>query len=773
MHFFAVRTKELTTGATVTKAIRTQPPSGVSGVPIIEYSGAYPVSRLHLVDNSFPMDLSLYAYSEYNLGDMKSSARPAIAFTLVGSNPTNQTIRTSFMFNLPWGIEQDYDRPSSAVFKRINTPSAQACFTACQSESNCQSWTWTSSNCNLQSDVPLPGYRLGTSSGLKSTWAQSSSGNTLCLENTITSPGPAQGSIAICALSSSSPTFQTAADSYSSIWSSFSANGFFSGVSGKQATPTGAASISFDVLPRRTQSLTLTLSWYYPDRNYLTQTIGNYYTTLWQNAPSAADDLLDTNGAVTRLAQLHQPFFDSSLPDWLSDMYINSLSHIRSAFWTQDGRWRQWEAYDCVNVDSVHNDGERHVPYIMFFPDSTRSKMKSWAKWQQSNGMIQEQLACGCTAGIDPNFDVGCGRVMSDVSSMFIVYVWELYAWANDTQSLKEFYPNAKRAAQWHISVSQEFGIPYRLVSTYDILGLDQYNVTAYNSVFHLLAMKAAEKLATAMGDAAFATICSNAFKTAQISMDKYLWNSTAGYYNAYWGIPPHINPAPSGALQSDSFYAQVLAYSAGLGFILPDEAKARSHLAAERRINESPFGFLLMTGRYPYPGPWTDNAVWMMANPNWATLNIQLATTQQQVQDALDVEKQTIDWWRSELHDLWNVAGITGGLGYGAEGQPYITSHYGYFMSFWHTIFALSGQQANLPEGVMSFRPQLQAPFELPVVLPGVLGTLSMQSGSSFRITLNFGSLQLKQLQLVTLDGQTILCSQVNLKTGTPFTCS
>ncbi len=32
-------------------------------------------------------------------------------------------------------------------------------------------------------------------------------------------------------------------------------------------------------------------------------------------------------------------------------------------------------------------------------------------------------------------------------------------------------------------------------------------------------------------------------------------------------------------------------------------------------------------TGRYPYPGPARagDNSVWMMANPNWASINIHL----------------------------------------------------------------------------------------------------------------------------------------------------
>ena len=47
-------------------------------------------------------------------------------------------------------------------------------------------------------------------------------------------------------------------------------------------------------------------------------------------------------------------------------------------------------------LDSVHNDGERHIPYIMVFPDSVINKMRAWAGFQQADGMIQEQVRCGC-----------------------------------------------------------------------------------------------------------------------------------------------------------------------------------------------------------------------------------------------------------------------------------------------------------------------------------------------------------------------------------------
>ena len=33
----------------------------------------------------------------------------------------------------------------------------------------------------------------------------------------------------------------------------------------------------------------------------------------------------------------------------------------------------------------------------------------------------------------------------------------------------------------------------------------------------------------------------------------------------------------------------------------------------------------IVYSGRFPYPGPSSDNAVWMMGNPNWGTINLHL----------------------------------------------------------------------------------------------------------------------------------------------------
>ena len=127
-----------------------------------------------------------------------------------------------------------------------------------------------------------------------------------------------------------------------------------------------------------------------------------------------------------------------------------------------------------------------------------------------------------------------------------------------------------------------------------------------------------------------------------------------------------------------------------------------------------------------------------------------------QDVKQALEVGLKTIERYRSVIHDVWNVAGVTGGLGYDANGMPFTTSHYGYFMSSWHMVMALSGQKANVSEKSLTFSPKIDPPFILPVVLPGVWGYLqnnqyrtATEVKVSYSLVLNFGSLDLSSLSV------------------------
>ena len=428
---------------------------------------------------------------------------------------------------------------------------------------------------------------------------------------------------------------------------------------------------------------------------------------------------------------------------------------------------RQYEAYDCPDLDSIHNDGERHVPYIMLFPNAIRSKLAAWAHNQGANGMLAEQI-------LNKDPDSPQGRVMSDGSSMFLMYVLELLRWTGDRATLELYYPVVKKVAQWQMQVSATFGVPVGLETTYDILRFPSYTLSAYASVFHLLAMAATRELATAFGDTAFASEANQAFARAQTSMDALQWNADGGYYHAGWSQcdAKTMTCAKGEGVFADSFYAQVLAYTSGLGDLLKQPERLDSHLRYVWQQNcvhtndESGAiqpgclnGLVIMTKR---PVELTDLQVWEMATHNHVSLLLHRKRTQKRLgqqrqapspslEDILGLSEGTGTSYSQRINDQWNVAGIKTN-----DGFPSITSHYGYHMVAWHTPFAVTGQIVDLSGASksVSFDPLFTtcvdggAGYAFPVLLPGVVGVLTCHASSdggtpSYTLLLSKGTLQ------------------------------
>ena len=83
-------------------------------------------------------------------------------------------------------------------------------------------------------------------------------------------------------------------------------------------------------------------------------------------------------------------------PVWLQDVLENGLSFWRSGLYRCDGRLRQFESLDCIDIDSAHNDFQGEVPYVLFYPDLVENVMRACAKYQSDDGHIVETLAAGC-----------------------------------------------------------------------------------------------------------------------------------------------------------------------------------------------------------------------------------------------------------------------------------------------------------------------------------------------------------------------------------------
>ena len=357
------------------------------------------------------------------------------------------------------------------------------------------------------------------------------------------------------------------------------------------------------------------------------------------------------------------------------------------------------------------------------------------------SGMLNEFLSPGCFGPVGQWRNAAGGREMGDVTTLFIAEIYELYAWTGDMEFVSDMYPHVVRGMEWQIRRSPD-GLPQHLVSTYDIVGLDEYAFSTFNSVLHLLAMRATMRLAELFNDTA-------TFKTASTAHDKgaqllqaLLWNNDTRYYQSFW------DPTVDGShvVFADSLYGQVVSWTLGLGDLLPRQQMI-DHLYAEEQYNDSPYGLIVQTGREDINNT-QDNAIWMGGSQDWTTAAIRLGLG---LERSYPQAEKGMDNWRLRLRDLWNVWGLAGGIGIGMDGLHWCTSHYGFHMPLWHTPFAVSGQNYFAPHRSLTFSPAVQSPYSLPVLIPNALGRLDvveLADGSrQYTLTMALGELELDEL--------------------------
>jgi len=748
----AFRFKNIQTNETHARLIRTQPNHNFKGVDAIKYQGAYPVSKLELIDSSLTANVQLYAYSVFKAGDLNRSMTPAIIYSLNVENSKSYPLEVNFMFNAPLSAQVDHIRLSNNVIQQVPSTEYADCVAACDRNAQCASWTWKPTQngyaCFLYSDVGNNVYVSGTASGVRGKWTYGQNGP-LVVDRT--GNMPANGQYALWPFLSSDKTMSAVVDNdINNILGNFSLNGAWGQTQLSTSAVHGAVSVTTILQPGEKKTLSILFAWYFPHHNWLDLPLDNYYSLLFKDVLSVGQSLgvdkddSQLNIIIKDIKNVHDLYINSSIPEYLQDTLINSVSHVRSAMYFTNGDWRQWEANDCNDVDSVHNDHQRHLPYMLYFPETEKNKMYSWAKYQQADGMIQETLAVGCMGDTVP-YDRHGGRRMGDVTSIFILETLELYRWTNDSAFLKDMYPHVVAGIKWQLSVSSSFGLPEHLECTYDIPNMSQYPTTTFNSFLHLAVLRACAELALVMNDSTTYNLCYEPYGKAVSQINEMLWYSDSdetGYFLAYTGGQGEK------AIFADALYGQVLAFTYGLGPLYNISAMQK-HLDSEVRLADTPYGLRMLTGREPLTNP-QDNCIWMGGSQDWSVLKLWFGID---AKDALSQSEKSLNHVRETLHDQWNTHGIYGGDGYGIGGKPWVTSHYGFHMVLWHLPFALSGQYTNLPKGVLSFSPKIPTPFVLPVLIPKTLGSISgtqLANGqTSYSLTLSLGSLSLNELSV------------------------
>ncbi len=356
------------------KTLRTHPPDFAPSVEQIEYSGAYPVSRLVFSDSQLPVKLSLYAFSEFHLYEARESATPAVCFTFVLENPTEEDIEISLMFVLPNAIEGEYDLDGNvlALSKPGTTSDSGAMAVKADGDdllvTSVMAESWFAIQRDFWAYGEFPDYMRGPQK-----------------EN------PIDGAVGRM-------YYQPRLKRYGSI----------------------AAKTRLQ--PGEKKEVRYILAWYFPHRHHAGEHLGNLYTHLYADARDVAACVM---GRIPRtldaIADWHTLCFDNTFPHWLQAALVNSAATVaKTGMWFRDGRWRQWESFSCPAVEPIHIQFYRVLPYAWFFTDLRRSQMRGFAACQREDGYIQENLGRGTDV-----LDKPIGRMMGDACTTFILQAYQ------------------------------------------------------------------------------------------------------------------------------------------------------------------------------------------------------------------------------------------------------------------------------------------------------------------------------------------------------------
>ena len=790
-----------TAGTKFAKAVRTSPPPGIPAIESLGYNGLYPMSRLRLADAALPVEAELSMLSSFRIFDLNASNAPSASFVLNVHNPRSAAVDVALMLLLPFGRNAETDRSGGDMSNAATAPNATMCLKRCAATTGCRAWAFNDGKrmCFLKDKVGPTVWCPGVISGSMHTWSQASSG-VLSVTRACSGPLDSQcGGIAIGDGSGSGRIVSsTSASDAGSIWSDFEADGKLGASPLDPSASHGAFAARATVPAGANISIPLTLGWYFPQRTWTgedatstsveaTVLEGNAYAALTHSAAEAvAQAQAQLAPTLDAIQSLHNVLVvEPTWPTWLGENLVNSLSHARNAQLNSEGEWRQFESFACNNVDSIHNDFQRSRFYLWFFPASVKSKLRGWAKAQcgvgkstlvtnataaanggcteADDGMLQEQLACGCASPTQSLRDgFGCGRRMGDVTSNYLHYLLGYTRQTGDSALAAELHPTVQRAARWMMRNAAVDGLPNQLQMSYDQYELQEYSHTAYNALLYLSAMKSCVKLASLQRDEALGTECGAAFTRGSTAFSQQFWSDekTGGYFRAV--VDRSGSPA---WIMGDSLFGTVVSAELGLGDLFSNgSSRARSHLESELKYLASDYGLRTMSdtanaSHCPLPkrictcknatmnGPLTlCDTAWGQLDGTWTSAMLRLSRSEGAAERLLapgtPLYQQLESGYNDVLRDVWNPHAYVGTTGPLAS-LPLSNSHYGMHMIQWWVVVSISGQNYDGVDRILSFEPSAipdaSGETRLPVFVNQSACVLSMSS-AGFKLRLVYG---------------------------------
>lgn len=592
------------------------------------------------------------------------------------------------------------------------------------------------------------------------------------------------GTMALCATGGDGPRAVSALPQWedrASLWALFEGRGDFEGVdypsgpSDPGHTWNGALSAQVALGANETKTVTFVLAWHFPNRmrdhHYIAgpqpyvydYRLGNMYNNWFSCSRQAAAYVIEHLDRLEKAARdFHQQFYATTLPRWLLDAVTANIANLRSPLymWLEDGTVAAFEGTDsCCPMNCTHVFNYAMTTAFLF-PELERNVRETdlLVQMHPQEHYIPHRTVLPLSAP-RLGFEIG-GPHHPALDGEFGTLLKLCREWrqSGDTAWLKKLWPAAKTHLQYLMAVHDPDGsgvIRGEQPNTYDT---HLYGSNTFIGSLYLAALLAMERMAGALGDAAFAALCRQRFETGRAGYDATCWNGEY-YYNVFDAPESPDRDYNRGncfgpGCHADQLLGQWWAALLGLGYVLPAEHVGQSLDAIykycwrgrmdlpehKQRVFAEPWERGLLNCAWPQGGR-PENPI-LYCDEVWTGIEYEVAALlfqENRLEPALQVTRAARDRYTGNQRNPMSEIECGG--------------HYARAMSSYSLLLAAAGLDHDAPEQTIAFAPRFRPEdFTAFLTFADGWGTISQRIEENQRtVTLRAarGQLELRVLRL------------------------
>ncbi|MBO4377899.1 MAG: hypothetical protein J5889_02965, partial [Clostridia bacterium] len=323
---------------------------------------------------------------------------------------------------------------------------------------------------------------------------------------------------------------------------------------------------------------TFLMTWYVPNRvlgwfekEAAGRTMKNYYASLYKDAWQVAADLADRLDVLEEGSRrFSDALYSSTIPEPMLDAVASNIAVLRSnTCWrAPDGTFMAWEGCH-EHWGSCHGT----CMHVWNYAQTVASLFPELEKSSRLNEFLVETDEDGkMTFRNQRKFGYERWEMYPAVDGQFgtIIRAWREWTLTGDREYLKTVYPKVLNAFDFGMKTWDKDGDGVPDAQQHNTYDIEFFGPNPLSAVMELGAIRAVRNMAEEMGDTERVKAMETLFEKAQKRFTELCWQ---GEY--YRQISEDINAHPyqfgEGCL-SDQLFGQTMAFLSGLGALLPED---------------------------------------------------------------------------------------------------------------------------------------------------------------------------------------------------------